>query len=180
MSFELSATSWTVAYQAPVSTGIFQERILEWVGVLFSRRSSQLRDRIQVSCTAGRFLTIWATRQTIIKGPFGNTLFASWVILNIHLSLEHYKANSGPSASGKSIYKEQTENLWEKFYRLKHFRMKERNMKMILSVGLLWCANFTTPSSGWSNVIWTWIWFTYSIIQQIFSVSLHHVPGIGL
>ena len=152
MSFGLSATSWTVAYQAPLSMGILQERILEWVAILFSRRSSQLRDTTQVSRTAGGFLTVWDTRQMIMKGPLGSALCGSWVILNIHLSPEHCKADSGPSASVKSTYKEQTEDLWEKFYRLKVFKMKERNMKMILSVGLLCCANFTPPSSGWCGL----------------------------
>ena len=37
--------------------GILQTRILEWVAFPFSRRSSQLRDRTQVSCIAGRFFT---------------------------------------------------------------------------------------------------------------------------
>ena len=43
--------------------GIFQARLLEWVAVLFSRGSSQPRDWTQVSCIAGRFFTIWATRE---------------------------------------------------------------------------------------------------------------------
>ena len=34
--------------------GILQARVLEWVAVSFSRRSSQPRDRTQVSCIAGR------------------------------------------------------------------------------------------------------------------------------
>ena len=38
--------------------GIFQARILEGVAILFSRGSSQPRDRTQVSCIAGRFFTI--------------------------------------------------------------------------------------------------------------------------
>ena len=38
--------------------GILQARILEWVASPFSKGSSQPRDRIQVSRTAGRFLTI--------------------------------------------------------------------------------------------------------------------------
>ena len=42
--------------------GIFQARILEWVAIPFSRRPSQPRDQTQVSCIAGRFFTIWATR----------------------------------------------------------------------------------------------------------------------
>ena len=42
---------------------IFQARILEWVAISFSRGSSQPRDQTQVSCTAGRFFTKWATRE---------------------------------------------------------------------------------------------------------------------
>ena len=36
--------------------GILQARILEWVAFLFSRGSSQPRDRTQVSCIAGNSL----------------------------------------------------------------------------------------------------------------------------
>ena len=43
---------------------ILQARILEWVAVPFFRRSLQPRDRMQVSCIAGRFFTIWATRDS--------------------------------------------------------------------------------------------------------------------
>ena len=43
--------------------GILQARILEWVAIPFFRGSSQPRDRIQVSCIAGTFFTIWATRE---------------------------------------------------------------------------------------------------------------------
>ena len=43
--------------------GILQARILEWVAFPFSRGSSQLRDRTQVSHIAGRFFTSWATRE---------------------------------------------------------------------------------------------------------------------
>ena len=43
--------------------GILQARILEWVAIPFSRGTSRLRDWTQVSCIAGRFFTIWATRE---------------------------------------------------------------------------------------------------------------------
>ena len=46
--------------------GILQARILEWVAFPFSRRSSQPRDWIQVSCIAGGFFTSWATREAQI------------------------------------------------------------------------------------------------------------------
>ena len=34
-------TPWTVAHQAPLSMGILQARILEWVAISFSRGSCQ-------------------------------------------------------------------------------------------------------------------------------------------
>ena len=40
--------------------GILQARILEWVAISFSRGSSRPRDWTQVSCIAGRFVTLWA------------------------------------------------------------------------------------------------------------------------
>ena len=43
--------------------GIPQARILEWIAIPFSRGSSPCRDQTLVSCTAGRFLTIKATRE---------------------------------------------------------------------------------------------------------------------
>ena len=43
--------------------GILQARMLEWVSIPFSRRSSQPRDQTQVSCIAAKFFTVWATRE---------------------------------------------------------------------------------------------------------------------
>ena len=57
---QLFATPRTVAHQAPLSMGISQARVLEWVAMPFTRGSSQLRDQTQVSHTSGRFFTIWA------------------------------------------------------------------------------------------------------------------------
>ena len=42
---------------------ISQARILEWIAISFSTGSSRLRDWTQVSCTAGRRFTDWATRE---------------------------------------------------------------------------------------------------------------------
>ena len=38
--------------------GIFQARILEWVAISFSRRSSRPRDQTRVLCVAGRCFTV--------------------------------------------------------------------------------------------------------------------------
>ena len=50
-------TSWTVACQAPLSMGILQARMLEWVTIPLSRGSSWLRDGTRVSCMADGFFT---------------------------------------------------------------------------------------------------------------------------
>ena len=47
--------------------GILQARILGWVVITFSRESSMPRDWTCVSCTAGRFFTIWATREALMS-----------------------------------------------------------------------------------------------------------------
>ena len=57
------ATPWTAARQAPLSMGALQARILEQVAMPSFRGSSQPRDGTQVSCIAGGFFTIWATRE---------------------------------------------------------------------------------------------------------------------
>ena len=43
--------------------GILQARIVEWVAISYSRGSSWPRDQTQVSCIAGRFFTVRATRE---------------------------------------------------------------------------------------------------------------------
>ena len=43
--------------------GILQGRILDWVALPFSRESSPLKDQTWVSCIAGRFSTIWVTKE---------------------------------------------------------------------------------------------------------------------
>ena len=52
-----SGTLWTAAHHAPLSMGIPQARMLEWVAVPFSSGSSQPRDQTQVSLITGGFFT---------------------------------------------------------------------------------------------------------------------------
>ena len=47
---------------------ILQARILEWVAIPFSRGSYWPRDQTWVSCTAGKFLTIWAVLDPFMPG----------------------------------------------------------------------------------------------------------------
>ena len=55
---QLFLTSWAVAHQAPLSMGILQSKILEWLAMPSSRKSSQFRDRTQVSRIADGIFTV--------------------------------------------------------------------------------------------------------------------------
>ena len=54
-------------YSLPGSSiyGIFQARLLVWVAISFSRRSSRPRDWTRVSHIVGRCFTVWATREVM-------------------------------------------------------------------------------------------------------------------
>ena len=51
----------------PSSSGILQARILERVAILFFRGFFQPGDQTWVSCIAGRFFTIWATKEALYE-----------------------------------------------------------------------------------------------------------------
>ena len=50
--------------------GILQARILEWVAIPFSRGSFLPKDPTRVSCIAGRFFTVWVTREALFFNTF--------------------------------------------------------------------------------------------------------------
>ena len=85
--------------------GIYQARILDWIAISFSRRSSQPGDWTQVSHIEGSLFTIWATREVqqrlvlislwatvfsscafSLRGP-GNFRYFSWKRLGIFFFL---------------------------------------------------------------------------------------------
>ena len=81
--------------------GILQARILEWVAIPFPRGSFWPRNQGQVSCTAGRFFTVWATREAPwaiwrrhIQLNAKTKVYSYWVLknacLNLYQDAEHY------------------------------------------------------------------------------------------
>ena len=58
--------------------GILPARILEWVAILFSRGSSQPRDRTQVSHIAGGFFTVWVTRKVLCDEGEMNGMYPNY------------------------------------------------------------------------------------------------------
>ena len=63
-------TPWTAAHQAPLSMGILQARILEWVAMPSFKESSQPRDWTVVSCISHTsrwilyYCATWEVQQT--------------------------------------------------------------------------------------------------------------------
>ena len=56
--FDSFGTLWTVAHQAPLSIGILQAGILEWVAIPFSRNLPNPGIEPASLCIAGRFFTV--------------------------------------------------------------------------------------------------------------------------
>ena len=80
---------------------IFQTRVLVWVAISFSRRSSRLRDWTQVFHIAHRRFTVWVTREAISPCgiylpvfPLTIEIFASLVAQRqrIHLPVQETRA----------------------------------------------------------------------------------------
>ena len=72
--------------------GIFQARILEWIVIPFSREFLQLMDQTWVSWIAGRFFTVWATREAkdiflVFRNNLMFTILGSKLSLPSHLPL---------------------------------------------------------------------------------------------
>ena len=73
--------------------GILQARVLEWVGIPSSRRSSQLRDRTWVSYIEGRFFTACASKEAL------NQLYIYPLFFGFPSHLDQHRAlNRIPSA----------------------------------------------------------------------------------
>ena len=65
--------------------GVLQTWILPWVAIPFSRESSQPKDRTRVSCIAGRFFTVWATREALHIGGTKLVFELTWTMALINM-----------------------------------------------------------------------------------------------
>ena len=59
----VTMTPWTIDHQIPLSIDFSRQQHWSGLPFSFSRGSSRLRDWTQVSCVAGRFFIVWATRK---------------------------------------------------------------------------------------------------------------------
>ena len=70
--------------------GILQARTLERVAIFFSRESSRPRDQSQVSHTAGRFFTLWATRRSPFNPSLSPKLWHPLIFLLSAVNVMHF------------------------------------------------------------------------------------------
>ena len=94
---QLCATPWTVAHQVPLSMGYSRQKYWSGVAIPFSRGSSWPRDWTRVSCIAGGFFTIWATReaQTLDLNPYLSYFSLSSFHPVIDFTSQHSIAQNG-------------------------------------------------------------------------------------
>ena len=105
--------------------GIFEARILEWVSMPFSRRSPWPRGQTQVSSIAGKFYTVWATREVqfssilwqCYKVTDENTTFIIPVIHNCFIdpkSFRHCRKSTECPWNAQLAFKIYLTNWWGK------------------------------------------------------------------
>ena len=83
--------------------GILQARTLVWVAMSSSRGSSWPRGRTWVSCIAGGFFTIWATREALwIKVTFFNSSYLHFLSFLFSLIIECHGFEGGLEVLGKT------------------------------------------------------------------------------
>ena len=112
--------------------GTLQARILEWVGISFSRGSPWPRNETQVSYTAGRFFAVWPTREAQCQLEMVKDIFTMLVFLGGKYSVFPLKIMLVMGFSQMSFIR--WKNLL-RFYFVEFFQM--------LSLGLLiWSSNF--------------------------------------
>ena len=130
------ATAWTAAHQAPPSMGILQAKTLEWGAMTFTRGSSQPRDRTWVSCLAGRFFTVWATKGSprILVGSLSllQTIFltqeSNWGFLHCRQILYQLSYQGSPTSHSLIANIVEKKNL--EFIKTRH---KENNRKWLVN-----------------------------------------------
>ena len=84
--------NWTeLDYSRPGTSvhGILLTRILEWVAILFSRGSSQLRYWTHDFCITSVFFTVWATGEAKVK-CYLQAISSALFLVNNALSLMQY------------------------------------------------------------------------------------------
>ena len=137
------------------SQRILQARILEWVAAPFSRGYFQPRAQTQVSCSAGRFFTSWATRGATNTGVGSYShlqgIFPTWEsnqgLLHCRQRLYQLSYQWSPSATQQTLNKPPSS--FPSFLPHQHHLSPSRPYRF----------------SPWSNS-WIFMWYSISFYQE--------------
>ena len=138
--------------------GILQARILEWVAIQFSRGSSQPRDWTQVSCIAGRFFTIWATRETLYTGVGCHALLQGiFPTQRLNPGLPH--ALHVDSLLSESWGKPKNTGMGSLSLLQGNFTIQELNPGLLHCKRILYQLSYPGNSQGWTQVIFFYFFY---------------------
>ena len=142
-------TLWTVVHQAPLHV-ISKAWILEWVATLFSRDSSQPRDRTHVSCI-GRWILYHLNNQKILL-----SLICEIEIICKEIQPVHSKGDQPWVFFGRNDAKAETPILWPP-------HAKSWLIGKDSDAGRDWGQEEKGDDRGWNGWIasptqWTWVW----------------------
>ena len=111
----LFASLWAVAPEAPLSLGILQARILEWVPMPSSRGSSQPRDRMMGTCQKCRCHPNWEIKdnlpsnvthdESLAKMPWKTVQLSSELFWQICISASNDEETSAKAHMEELFYK---------------------------------------------------------------------------
>ena len=93
------ATPWTIAHQAPLSMGILQASILEWVAMPSSRGSFQPRDRTLVSYSLLPMQKATGSLPVVPPEKSNTSNNGNWGPLNWSIAVEGEKKKKKRSSS---------------------------------------------------------------------------------
>ena len=199
---QLFVTPWTVTRQDPLSMGILQARILEWVAMPSSRGSFPPRNHTGVSCLAGRFLTSWATREAYVD-LFSSVQFSRSVVSDSLRSHESQHARPPSPSLTPGVYLNSCPLSWQchraisssvilfsscpqSFPALGSFPMSQLFTWDGQSIGVSAAAASVLPmnTQDWSPLGWTgWISLLSKGLSRVFSnttVQKHQFFGAQL
>ena len=126
-----SVTPWTVTHQAPLSMGFSRQEF--WSGChALLQGIFQPRDRTQVSCIAGRFFTIWATREDL-----------KYVYYNLNCGLRMLLQRSKCHIDYKI----------QKYFALWKYTVQNASHRL---AGCYFIVSCVLPSSTWNLLLWFW------------------------
>ena len=134
--------------------GILQARIPESVAISSSRGSSWPRNRTQVSCTVGRFFTIWATSEALID--------LNYTLYEIHIYLQMCVW------AHKALFGSATGHLRLAFPSFSHAASATLTLLLLLKLARLF---YLQCQSGPSSYL-GWVFPLFSLGQTFFVIQI--------